>query len=215
MTSSPQNPSHDESGPKNSSSNSSSNEMTNQEFIQRLLSPDRAQRTDMFTILAFSDLNNQDSVGEIGCGPGFFTIPLAKALSNGTLYALDIEDEMLEACRQRVAEVPLGNVEFLKCGEFDFPLVPESLNGLFLAFVIQQSPDKLRFLQSVRPLLKPRGWCTMLEWYHRETETGPPLERRIDPEDLRALAIEAGFRYLITRDLNGEQYMMTLRNDAK
>ena len=95
----------------------------------------------MFTILVLSDLNDRDTVAEIGCGPGFFTIPLAKALSNGTLYALDIEDEMLEACRQRVAEVRLGNVEFLKCGEFDFPLDPKSVNGLFLAFVIQQSPD--------------------------------------------------------------------------
>ena len=211
MTSIPQDPGRDNSGPNNYSSN----EMTPQEFIQALLSPERAQGTDMFTIMAFSDLNDRDTVAEIGCGPGFFTIPLAKALSNGTLYALDIEDEMLEACRQRVAEFRLGNVEFLKCGEFDFPLEPKSLNGLFLAFVIQQSPDKLRFLQAVRQLLKPRGWCTILEWYHRETETGPPLERRIDPEDLRAMATEAGFRYLITRDLNGEQDMMTLRNDTR
>ena len=193
--------------------NSSPTETTMQDFIQRLLSPERVRDTDVFTIMAFSDLNDRDSVGEIGCGPGFFTVPLAKALSNGRLYALDLEDEMLDACRQRVSEVRLGNVEFLKCDEFEFPLEPESLNGLFLAFVIQQSPDKLRFLQSVRKLLKPRGWCTILEWYHKETETGPPLERRIDPPNLQALAAEAGFRYLITRNLNGEQYMMTLRGE--
>ena len=89
---------------------SSPNEMTMQEFIQRLLSPERAQNIDTYSILAFSDLNDLDTVAEVGCGPGFFTVPLAKALSNGTLYALDIEEEMLEACRQRVAEARLGAV---------------------------------------------------------------------------------------------------------
>ncbi len=84
MTSNLQNPSLD-----NPSSNTpSSNEMTTQEIIQALLSPERVQRTDMFTILVLSDLNDRDTVAEIGCGPGFFTIPLAKAprhLSSGRL----------------------------------------------------------------------------------------------------------------------------------
>ncbi len=83
---------------------------------------------------------------------------------------------------------------------------------MFLAFVVQQSPDKPRFLEAVRGLMRPRGWCTILEWYHKETETGPPLERRVDPDDLRGMAEAAGFRCRTWRDLNGEQYMMTLRN---
>ena len=186
-------------------------EMSTQEFIQRLLAPDRAQRTDTFLILSMSGVNLQDTVADIGCGPGYFTVPLAKYLVNGKLYALDIDDEMLDACRQRVSQALMGNVEILKCGEFDFPLEPGSLDGAFLAFVVQQSPDKPRFLRAVRELIHSRGWCTILEWYHKETETGPPLERRVDPMDLRELAQGAGFRFLDWRDLNGEHYMMTLR----
>jgi ubiquinone/menaquinone biosynthesis C-methylase UbiE len=186
--------------------------MTTQEFIQRLLRPDRAERIDTFEILAFSEINDRDTVADIGCGPGYFTIPLAKTVYNGKLYALDINDEMLEACRERVAQARLGNVEILKCKEFDFPIEKRTLNGLFLAFVIQQSPNKPRFLRAVRELLLASGWCTILEWFHKETESGPPLERRVDPEDLRQMALEAGFRYVMWRDLNGEQYMMTLRS---
>jgi ubiquinone/menaquinone biosynthesis C-methylase UbiE len=184
----------------------------NQELRQRLLAPERAQRLDTFAILTFSELSDRDTVADIGCGPGFFTIPIAKGLSNGRLYALDIDDDMLEACRQRVTEARLGNVAVLKCDEFDFPLEPRSLNGLFLAFVVHHSPDQARFLQAVRSLLRPRGWCTVLEWYRQETESGPPLERRVGPDELRSLAIGAGFRYLTTRNLNRDQYMATLRN---
>ncbi len=186
--------------------------MSNQEFIQRLLSPERSRTLDTFLVLSFSPINLHDTVADIGCGPGFFTLPLAKYLINGKLYALDIDDEMLAACRERVDRAQLANVEVLKCGEFSFPLDPGSLDGAFLAFVIQQSPDKPRFLSAVRELLQPKGWCTVLEWYRKETEFGPPLERRIDPTDLEALARDAGYRNRGWRDLNGEQYIMTLRN---
>ena len=186
--------------------------MSTQEFIRRLLAPERSQSVDIFLVLSFSEINLHDTVADIGCGPGFFTLPLAKYLVSGKLYALDIDDEMLTACREQVDQARMGNVEILKCDEFSFPLEAGSLDGVFLAFVVQQSPDKPRFLRAVRELLQPRGWCTILEWYRKETETGPPLERRIDPADLEVMAREEGYRTRGWRDLNGEQYMMMLRN---
>lgn len=186
--------------------------MSAQDLIQRLLDPDRAKRLDTFLILTLSDINLHSTVADIGCGPGFFTLPLAKYLVTGKLFALDIDDEMLDACRQRIAEARLGNVEVMKCSEFEFPLKNGSLDGAFMAFVVQQSPDKTRLLRAVRELLHPRGWCTVLEWYKKETESGPPVERRVDPPELQQLAEEAGFRHVQWRDLNGDQYMTMLRN---
>ena len=181
---------------------SESRPMTTQEFIQRLLSPQRDGSLDMLSILSFSEISRRDLVAEIGCGPGYFTPRLAKALMDGKLYALDTDEEMLAACRQRVTAARLGNVEVQQCEEFDFPLEEGSLDGLFLAFVVHESPDQPRFLQSIRRLLKPRGWVTVLNWHRRESESGPPLERRINPETMQQLVREAGFRYRTWRDLN-------------
>ena len=194
-----------------SESESESKPTTTQEFIRALLAPERAERLDTFPILSFSGINLHDTVADIGCGPGFFTVPLAKYLVNGKLYALDIDEEMLAACRETVARARMGNVEVLKCGEFDFPLERGSLDGAFLAFMVHHSPDSARLLGTVRELLHPQGWCTILEWYRKETGDGPPLERRIGPERLEALAAEAGFSQRGWRDLNGDQYMMMLR----
>ena len=191
---------------------SQTGEMSSEEFIQALLSRTRDERLDMFLILNLSGINLHDTVAEIGCGPGYFTLPLAKYLVSGSLYALDIDDDMLKACESRVSQAQMGNVEILKCGEFDFPLENESVDGAFLAFVIQQSPDKQRFLNAVREIIHPKGWCSILEWYKIETETGPPLERRIDPQDMQKIAEDVGFRNVTTRSLNPEQYLMTMRN---
>ncbi len=43
---------------------------TSQEFIQRLLSPQRDGTLDMLSILSFSEISHRDRVAEIGCGPG-------------------------------------------------------------------------------------------------------------------------------------------------
>ena len=187
-------------------------EITTQELIQRLMAPTRAQGLDPFLVLSFSGINLHDTVADIGCGPGYFTVPLAKYLVSGKVYALDIDDEMLDACQQTVAQAHMGNVEIMKCAEFEFPLESGSLDGVFMAFVIQESLDKPKLLRAVRGLLHAKGWCTILEWYKIETESGPPLERRIDPPDLTAMAEEAGFLNRGWRDVNGEQYMMMLRN---
>ena len=187
-------------------------EDSNQDYIQQLLSPERTQREDAAAILGFSGIDDGNSVADIGCGPGYYTVPLAKALSNGKVYALDVDEEMLEACRQRLAEARLDNVEVFKCGEYEFPLEDGSVDGLFIAFVLHHVEDRVRFLEASRRLLAPRGWCTLLEWDYTETEDGPPLERRIAPAELDRLTTEAGFICLDTRELNDGQYMVTLRN---
>ena len=183
-----------------------------QDFIGQLLAPERYRSNDPLEIIGFSEIGDADTVADIGCGPGYFALPLAGVLTHGRLYALDIDEEMLAVCRERLAEAGMSNAEALRCGEFDFPLEQRSLDGALVAFVVQASADPPRFLRAVRELMRPGGWCAILEWYHKETENGPPLERRIDPEDLAEIAQQAGFRYNNRRDLNGEQYMLSLKN---
>ena len=101
------------------------------ELIQKLLSRERSESLDSFLVLSLSEINPHDTVADIGCGPGFFTVPLAKFLVNGKVYTLDIDDGMLSACREQVAQARMGNVDVLKCEEFAFPLEPGSVDGAF------------------------------------------------------------------------------------
>ncbi|MCH8893231.1 MAG: arginine--tRNA ligase [Chloroflexi bacterium] len=107
-------------------------------------------------------------MADIGCGPGYFTLPLAKLLINGKIIALDTSDEMIEACQGRLEESRLGNFEVLKCGEYDFPVAPASVDGLFIAFVVHHPSDRERFLTAAKEMLKAGGWCFILEWHKKE-----------------------------------------------
>ena len=185
--------------------------LTGQDFIRSLLRPERVQENDPFRIITLLPIDPYEHVADIGCGPGFFSIPLAKYLVHGKLYALDTWDEALNELRRRVSEASLGNVDVLECVPLDFPMPDASVEGVFLAYVLHDTEDRVAFLSAVRRLLKPGGWFAILNWYRKETEHGPPLEKRIEPDELESLSRDAGFRWRWWRDLNGIQYMAMLR----
>ena len=79
-----------------------------QDFIGQLLAPERYRSNDPLRIIGFSEIGDADTVADIGCGPGYFALPLAGVLTHGRLYALDIDEEMLAVCRERLAEAGMS-----------------------------------------------------------------------------------------------------------
>ena len=180
-----------------------------------LLSSERRRTLDTHRLLSLLPIHLHHVVADIGCGPGYFTLPLAKFLLYGKVYALDIRDEMLEALRLRVAESHLANVEIAKCGATEFPLPNESLDGVFLSLVTQEVRDRAAFLKAVRDLLRQRGWCAILEWFESdepdENMSAPPVKDPNSPKDLESLVRSVGFRLEFIRILSGGYYMAQMR----
>ena len=176
-----------------------------------LVSRDRRNALDVYKLLRIFPILSHHHVADVGCGPGFFTIPMAKMVFDGRIYALDIQDEMLDAVRAEVAKVNLTNVEVVKSKEKKLPLEDESVDGVVAAFVLQEATSPTALLKEALRCLKTHGWLVVLEWYKREMEEGPPVSQRIDMDDMREMTAKAGFRVRESRDLNGKQYMVMAR----
>jgi ubiquinone/menaquinone biosynthesis C-methylase UbiE len=179
--------------------------------IEHLDGEERRRLVDVEAILSSLPLQPRQTLADIGCGTGFFTLPLAQRVSEGKVYALDIADEMLDRLRQRVAEGGAGNVEVLKCGELDFPVPKGAMDGVLVAFVLHEQEDRLVFLEKVRELLKPGGWISVLEWEKKETKMGPPVAERIDQVELRHMASKAGLDFAFAKQLSDSSYMAVLK----
>jgi ubiquinone/menaquinone biosynthesis C-methylase UbiE len=180
--------------------------------MDRLLAPNRYEQLDIHRIFSLLPLTHYQTIADIGCGPGFFTIPLAKTLWEGKVYALDIQKEMLEACRRRVEEARLGNVEVMLSKEAKFPLEASSLDGAMVSLVLHSQINKAAFLKAVVKLMKPSGWLAFINWHLvAEPTQGPPAERRISVEDVLSLVEDAGLRVELRRDLTEELYLLVLR----
>ncbi|HEX6817164.1 MAG TPA: methyltransferase domain-containing protein [Ktedonobacterales bacterium] len=175
---------------------------------ERLLSADREARLHPKELLRTLGLKAGDSLADIGCGPGFFTIPAAELVGpDGQIVAADIQGEMLTTVRVRAAEQGLHNVRLVKASESDVPLRPGQFDVVLSAFVLHEVPRHATFLRKMALLLKPKGRLAVMEWQKRATEFGPPLEDRITPDELIADAQAAGLRMSKRQDLGDEQYL--------
>ena len=175
-----------------------------------LLSADRYETTDPQRLISMLPVLVYHEVADIGCGPGFFTIPFAKYLFDGKVYAIDVQQEMLDAAQEQVKEVNLTNVEMKLAGENELPLEDDSLDGAFIAFVLHETESPTTMLSEARRCLRKGGWLAALE--HKETaEDGPPVNRRLDETEVGDMARELGFRIETAHNLNDHHYMLVMR----
>jgi SAM-dependent methyltransferase len=132
------------------------------------------------------------NVLEVGCGYGTFTIPAAKIVG-GTVYALDIDPEMVARTIQRAHATGQANVRSI---QHDFlteppPVTDADFAMLFNILHAEQSPC---LLSRARAALRAGGLLGIIHWNHDpQTPRGPSMEIRPHPEDLRRLAVAAGF----------------------
>ena len=180
------------------------------ELIDRLLAPERYESTDPQRLLSMLPILVYHEVADIGCGPGFFTIPFAKYLFDGKVYALDVRQEMLDATQKQVKEVNLTNVELKLTDETTLALEDESVDGAFISLVLHGAESPSTILSEARRCLRKGGWLAALE-FKRSAEHDPPEARRIDEADVRAMAEELGFRVETSHSLSERHYILIMR----
>jgi ubiquinone/menaquinone biosynthesis C-methylase UbiE len=179
--------------------------------MQVLVSAERRRAIDTHSLLSRLPIRPHHVVADIGCGPGYFAVPFAKYLYDGKVFALDIQQEMLDATQKKMDDTRLTTVEVMLSKERKLPLDDESVDGALMAFVLQEADGPAALLKEARRCLKPAGWLAVLEWHKRETEQGPPIGRRIDPDAMRAMGVKLGLKAGDTQQLNDSQYMMVMR----
>jgi ubiquinone/menaquinone biosynthesis C-methylase UbiE len=183
----------------------------NPDNMQVLVSPERSQAIDTDALLSGLPITSSDVVADVGCGPGFLTLPLARYLIEGRIHALDIQQEMLDAVRGSLDAEGLTNAEVAQSTETSLPLEDETLDGAFLAFVLQEAFHTDALLREVHRCLKDDGWLAILEWHKRDMDYGPPVARRIDPDTMDDKLRILGFETLERRELNADQYLIVTR----
>ncbi|MGY5860034.1 MAG: methyltransferase domain-containing protein [Candidatus Thorarchaeota archaeon] len=99
------------------------------------------------------------TVIEIGCGSGFYTVAVAKAVQpDGKVYAVDIQQEMLDKLKVRMENEGVENiVPVLADAEGRVPLDDGIANAVFSVTVLPEIPNPVKALDQVKRLLVDDG----------------------------------------------------------
>lgn len=101
---------------------------------------------------------------DAGCGPGRFTVPIARAVGgDGRVLAVDIQPKMLERARARVASAGVENVDFLLAGLGEGELPAASFDRALLVTVLGEIPDRGAALREIFSALVPGGFLLVGE----------------------------------------------------
>lgn len=95
---------------------------------------------------------------EVGCGPGFFTIPAAKIVQDeGVVYALDLNPFAVGHVQRKIERLGLRNVEVICADAVKTGLPEESIDLAFLFSVIHAFPDINEVLKEMHRVVKLNG----------------------------------------------------------
>lgn len=152
---------------------------------------------DINRILSKISLEEHQVAADLGCGNfGFFVFPLARLVGlKGTIYAVDILKSVLE---QISKEAKIQNLPQIKTVWSNLEIFKETniaSNSLDLAVVVNvlnQSEKRLDFLREAVRLLKIGGKLLIIDWQLGDTPFGPPIDRRVNPENLKIIAPKIG-----------------------
>jgi ubiquinone/menaquinone biosynthesis C-methylase UbiE len=187
-------------------------------MVERHLDRKRAAWQRPAAVMGALGLRRGQVVAEIGSGPGYFTLRLARAVGpSGHVYAVDPEPAMLEVLRDRLRRAGLRNVTPVLGLDAD-PLLPS--NACHLAVIVNayhHFPNGPAMLRRLARALGRGGRVVNIDWAARETPVGPPLERRITPATFCRDARRAGFAVAAEHRMLPHQYffVMTRRRGAR
>jgi ubiquinone/menaquinone biosynthesis C-methylase UbiE len=172
---------------------------------------------------AIEYFKNSDAVtfADLGCGSGFFSIPIAKRAKNFKdkkfiLFALDISEEMLGVFNGKLkkdkdidpTDTGSCRIKCIKCEEFFIPLEDSSVNILLLANVFHEIENKSDYLKEIKRVLKDGGSFFLLDWEKEDPNPvmGPPPSERVSTEEAEKALKESGFKDIKTLPLYSSSF---------
>ena len=163
-------------------------------------------------ILALGVEEGIDAI-DLCCGDGWFTAPLASLARR--VFAIDIDERMLDRARQRVLTVDTANCEFLRTDAYAVAnIVSRPVDFVLMANTFHGVPDQTRLARAFSAALRPGGHVAIVNWHRRPREKtvvlgqprGPRTEMRMSPEEAQAVLELAGLHHTRTVELPPYHY---------
>ena len=186
--------------------------------VKFLMSEERKQWHNPETVLKNVGVAKGMTMVDFGSGPGFFTIPMAKATGEkGLVYAVDSNFTMLNALKENITKSGVDSkiVEIINSDVSHTGIPKGSVDIVLFANVLHEVGDRKAFFQEVKRISKPTAHVVNIDWKKIQTEYGPPLRERLSEDEAKQLLSENGFKVIKQTGLGPYHYELICRLTAQ
>lgn len=134
--------------------------------------PEREKEEKVSKLIKNLDLQPTEVVADIGAGSGYHVFRMSPILTEGKVYAVDIQQEMLDVMKSKMEEEGITNVELIKGDEQSTNLPENAIDKILMVDVYHEFSFPKEMVASMKKALKPDGVIYLIE-YRREDEWVP------------------------------------------
>ncbi len=143
-------------------------------------------------IVASLALKPTESVADIGAGTGYMAVRFARALKSGTVFAVDIEPNMVKHMAERAKAAGIENLRGV-IGGAQSPNLPEAVDVAFLLNAYHHIDARPAYFKQLRESLKPGGRVAIVD-FRPDAPAGAPKHMRISAEKITEEMKAAGYK---------------------
>ncbi len=153
-----------------------------------------------------------DNVADIGCGSGYFTRRLAKEIGpKGTVYAVDIQPEMLTILKAKMAEAGQDNYQPV-LGTIEDPKLPESAIDLALFVdVYHEFSHPYEMIKNICKGMKKGGRIVWVEYRKEDPKVKILPLHKMSEEQVKKEAALHPLEYVETIGVLPQQHIIIFK----
>lgn len=179
-----------------------------------LVRKSRQREEDCETMLAALNVKPGQTVCDMGCGNGFYTLPLAKLVGgDGRVIAVDIQREMLGLLKDRAAAEKVDNIEYVLGTVVDPKLEPNSVDLVLMVDVYHEFSRPEEMLRAIRASLKPGGRVALVEFRAEDPKVPIKKLHKMSKAQILKEYEPNGFKLVEEFDKLPRQHLMFFERD--
>jgi SAM-dependent methyltransferase len=160
-------------------------------------------------VIAALKLAPDATVADIGAGTGYFSAPIARAAPKGSVFAQDVEPDMVEYLGERAKREKLDNLQPV-LGKPEDPALPAQVDLALIVDTYHHIDNRVAYFQRLRSSLKPSGEIAIID-FTPESPYGPHKGARIPAGEVEAEMKRAGYALAAKHDFLPYQYFLVFR----
>lgn len=155
---------------------------------------DREKEENTTTLIANMKISQFDDIVDIGAGSGYHVFRMAKMNTDGTVYAVDIQEEMLAAMEEKKNKANITNVTLIKGSEKSVNLEPNSVDKVLIVDVYHEMSFPYEMMLSIKKAMRPDAKLYLIEY--RAEDPNVPIKRLHKMTEVQAVSElrAAGFK---------------------
>ena len=157
-----------------------------------LVRESREREEECSTMLKALHLKLGQTVCDMGCGNGFYTLKLSSLVGkDGQVLAVDIQPEMLSLLRERAKEHKLDNIKTILGTPTDPDLPTGKIDLILCVDVYHEFSNPEEMLAAMRKSLKPGGRIALVEFRAEDPKVPiKPLHKMSEAQVKKEMAVQ-------------------------